>query len=122
MSINQQISDRTIPLMNALQRVVTTSVLLYFFLFTTLSVAKEAYHIRIGDEIHIALPGEDSLNRGFTVNKQGQITLEEIGILKVAGLSEPQLQQEITQALSRVFKDLNGIKVYLAQKQMLIFC
>ena len=83
--------------------------------------SKQDYRIHIGDEIHIALPGEESLNRGFTVDKQGQILLLEVGVLQVAGLTLPQLQHQVLTALSRVFKDLNGAKVYLAQKQKLVF-
>ncbi|WDE03002.1 SLBB domain-containing protein [Thalassomonas viridans] len=83
--------------------------------------SRSNYRIQIGDEIHIALPGEESLNRGFTVNKQGQIILLEVGMLKVAGLTPFQLEQKVLTALARVFKDLNGAKVYLAQKQKLVF-
>ncbi|WDD96835.1 polysaccharide biosynthesis/export family protein [Thalassomonas actiniarum] len=79
------------------------------------------YRIHIGDKIHIALPGEESLNQGFTVNKQGQIILQEVGVLDVAGLTRVQLQHKVMTALSRVFKDLNGAQVYLAQKQKLVF-
>ena len=95
--------------------------LLTTLIFCNIVLANSDYQVKVGDEIHIALPGEETLNTRFTVNKRGHITLAEVGVLSVLGKTESQLQQIVELALSKVFKDLSGLNVYVAQKQMLIF-
>lgn len=41
--------------------------------------------VQVGDLIQVNVPGEETLNRGFQVDKRGRITLPEVGAVFVAG-------------------------------------
>ena len=82
--------------------------------------AKQNYHIQLGDQIHIALPGETTLNKDFTVSIDGTINLPEIGIITIIGYSETELQKILHQSLSPVFRDMSGFSVFVAKKRLLI--
>ncbi|WP_234494065.1 SLBB domain-containing protein [Vibrio maritimus] len=77
-------------------------------------------NVQVGDLIQVDLPGESSLNRGFQVDKRGRINLPEVGQVFVAGYDEEQLKTTVTQALSQVFRDTSNIKVFIAERQILI--
>ncbi len=52
----------------------------YYLLLTGhFAYAESENTVRVGDIITIILPGEESLNTTFQVDKQGQVTLPEIG-------------------------------------------
>ncbi|ENM5792564.1 SLBB domain-containing protein [Vibrio mimicus] len=93
-------------------------LLCFTLLLSSLSFAEET--VRIGDLVQVDLPGEPSLNKGFQVDKRGRITLPEVGPLYVAGYDESQLQQAVSDALSRVFRDISTIQVFIAEQQLLI--
>jgi len=82
--------------------------------------AKSSETVNIGDKIQVNLPGEESLNRQFQVNKQGIIDLPEIGPVLVAGYDEQQLSKMITERLRFAYRDLSNLSVYIAQKQLII--
>ncbi|MBF4280034.1 sugar ABC transporter substrate-binding protein, partial [Vibrio anguillarum] len=87
-------------------------------LLSGLSFAEET--VRIGDLVQVDLPGEPSFNNGFQVDKRGRITLPEVGPLYVAGYDEIQLQRAVSDALSRVFRDISTLQVFIAEQQLLI--
>lgn len=94
-----------------------------FWLSIILSItsqATEIYQIQLGDQIYVSLPGEETLNRTFTVDINGGIKLPEVGVVSVAGYSEQQLVNVILKALAPVFRDMTGFNVYLAKKQLLV--
>ena len=78
------------------------------------------YRVAAGDQIRVSLPGEDSMVELFTVNRQGSILLPEVGLVPVAGLTEPEMEQQITSRLSTVFRDLSLLRVYVHKRQLLI--
>jgi len=84
------------------------------------SLAQESYHIQLGDQIHITLPGEATLNQEFTVGIDGTLTLPEVGPLKVVGSSEQQLLTLLHDSLSPVFRDMKGFDVIVTKKRMLV--
>ncbi len=81
---------------------------------------EEASTVQIGDLVQINLPGEETLNRGFQVDKRGRITLPEVGPLYVAGYDEEQLKMAVLDSLSTVFRDLSNAKVFIAEQQILV--
>lgn len=87
--------------------------------FCTLVQANQE-RVDIGDLIQVNLPGEESLNKGFQVDKRGRITLPEVGALYVAGYTEQQLESAVKQALQKVYRDLSSATVYIAEQQILI--
>ncbi|MEF1228689.1 polysaccharide biosynthesis/export family protein, partial [Vibrio fortis] len=63
--------------------------------------------VQVGDLIQVNVPGEESLNRGFQVDKRGRITLPEVGAVFVAGYDNEQLQKVVIDALSTTYRDLS---------------
>ncbi|POF61066.1 sugar ABC transporter substrate-binding protein, partial [Vibrio vulnificus] len=94
-------------------------ILLLLMIAPVLSHAADE-RVQVGDLIQINLPGEESLNRGFQVDKRGRITLPEIGPIYVAGYQSTQLENAVKQSLSTVFRDVSNLSVFIKQQQMLI--
>ncbi|EIN9355979.1 SLBB domain-containing protein [Vibrio vulnificus] len=94
-------------------------ILLLLMIAPILSHAADE-RVQVGDLIQINLPGEESLNRGFQVDKRGRITLPEIGPIYVAGYQSAQLENAVKQSLATVFRDVSNLSVFVKQQQMLI--
>ncbi|AUW05098.1 SLBB domain-containing protein [Vibrio campbellii] len=99
-----------------------TISLIMLCIITTMSSAwaDEDDVVRVGDLVQINLPGEASLNRGFQVDKRGRINLPEIGPIFVAGYNEAQLQSVITDNLKTAFRDVDNVRVFVKEQQLLI--
>ncbi|WCE31963.1 SLBB domain-containing protein [Vibrio sp. SCSIO 43137] len=95
-------------------------LLILLMLLPVSLMAQSRETVNIGDKIQVNLPGEESLNRQFQVNKQGIIDLPEIGPVLVAGYDEQQLSKMITERLRFAYRDLSNLSVYIAQKQLII--
>lgn len=78
------------------------------------------YQVGIGDLVKVVLPGEVTLTEPFTVNRQGDILLPEVGPIPVAGLTEPEMKQKVTKHLGKIFRDLTSLQVYVHKRQILI--
>lgn len=76
--------------------------------------------INIGDRLHIALAGEEELNRDFALDKRGVIILPEIGEFPLAGLTLQQADAAIRQALSTVYRDISRLDIAIKQRRLLI--
>ncbi|ABU71194.1 SLBB domain-containing protein [Vibrio campbellii] len=99
-----------------------TISLIMLCIITTMSSAwaNEDDMVRVGDLVQINLPGEASLNKGFQVDKRGRINLPEIGPIFVAGYNEAQLQNVITDNLKTAFRDVDNVRVFVKEQQLLI--
>ncbi|WP_404969745.1 SLBB domain-containing protein [Vibrio campbellii] len=99
-----------------------TISLIMLCIITTMSSAwaDEDDVVRVGDLVQINLPGEASLNKGFQVDKRGRINLPEIGPVFVAGYNEAQLQSVITDNLKTAFRDVENVRVFVKEQQLLI--
>ncbi|MEF1168893.1 SLBB domain-containing protein [Vibrio campbellii] len=99
-----------------------TISLIMLCIITTMSSAwaDEGDVVRVGDLVQINLPGEASLNKGFQVDKRGRINLPEIGPVFVAGYNEAQLQSVITDNLKTAFRDVDNVRVFVKEQQLLI--
>ena len=82
--------------------------------------AESSNKVRVGDVITIILPGEESLNKTFQVNKQGRIILPEVGPLAIAGKTEKQMVAIITISLKSVMQDLSHLQVFISKRQLII--
>ncbi|CAE6902704.1 Periplasmic protein involved in polysaccharide export [Vibrio sp. B1FIG11] len=99
----------------------TISLILLCIITTMCSAwADEGDVVRVGDLVQINLPGEASLNKGFQVDKRGRINLPEIGPVFVAGYNEAQLQSVITDNLKTAFRDVDNVRVFVKEQQLLI--
>jgi len=76
--------------------------------------------IQPGDEISIILPGEDSLNQPFMVDREGNILLPEIGEYPVQGLSLFELRRNLRNSLGEIFHDLKMLRIYISKRQLLV--
>ena len=86
-----------------------------------LTVANETNNnVRVGDVISIMLPGEDSLNKDFQVDKQGRVILPEVGPIFVAGKTEAQMVSNITLSLKTILQDLTNLQVFISKRQLII--
>jgi protein involved in polysaccharide export with SLBB domain len=76
--------------------------------------------ISVGDVLRIDLPGEDSLNKEFEVDRRGNVRLPEVGTLAVADLTVEQAREKVREALSLVIRDLDRLSVTLAERRLLV--
>ncbi|MES9857109.1 MAG: SLBB domain-containing protein [Sedimenticola sp.] len=96
-------------------------LLLLLLLSSAPAVAEsQTYTVQMGDVIRIVLPGEESLDRNFDVDRQGRILLPEAGTLKVAGLDERTMEAQVQKRLEKTYRDLNNLRVYVKERRLLI--
>jgi len=76
--------------------------------------------VRIGDVLFLSLPGEDTFNKTFQVDRRGNLQLPEIGLVQVAGLTIAQAQVKIRDLLVRVFRDVSRFEVALKERRLLV--
>ena len=81
---------------------------------------KSTQTINLGDRLKIFLPGEEELNREFSVDNRGFISLPEIGDIPVSGLTLKQAIITIRQALSTVYRDVTRLEISIKQHRLLI--
>jgi protein involved in polysaccharide export with SLBB domain len=74
--------------------------------------------LRIGDVLTIGLPGEAALNKDFTVDRKGAVTLPEAGAVRVAGHSLEAATVMIRDALSHAYRDLDRLSVALKERKL----
>ena len=98
-------------------------ILFITILFSSISMVHSKYTektIRVGDVITIMLPGEESLNKDFQVDKQGRVILPEIGPLFVSGKTEAQMVSSVTLSLKTILQDLRNLQVFVSKRQLII--
>ncbi|WP_428439292.1 SLBB domain-containing protein [Photobacterium sagamiensis] len=93
--------------------------LLFISCFTSASVSKQT-KVQVGDLIAVFLPGEENLQQDLNVDKQGRITLPEVGTVTVAGLTETELKALVKEKLGGVFRDLMHLSVYVKETRVLV--
>jgi polysaccharide export outer membrane protein len=67
--------------------------------------AQEAYRLNPGDILQISVWNEESLQQQVLVLPDGTISFPLVGIVKVAGRTPEQVQDELKQKLSRLIPD-----------------
>ncbi len=110
-------------------KIALTASILLFATFTQPSAETRSsidekntggYEVQVGDVIRLSLPGEESLDKSFSVDRRGLIHLPEVGAIKVSGQKERQLTNIAFAALSPVFQDLSTLKVYVIERKRLV--
>ena len=109
---------------------ITLSSLLLLFLKIGLVNAAEKpdmYHLHQGDKVLISVWREESLQKEVMVLPDGSVTFPLIGRVEVAGLSTPEVEQNITKKLKAYFSDpivtvvivgIDGNRAYVTGKVM----
>jgi protein involved in polysaccharide export with SLBB domain len=104
-----------------MKTLITTLLCFFAFIFTSVHAEDEfSDAVQVGDLIQVNVPGEESLNRGFQVDKRGRITLPEVGAVFVAGYDNKQLEKVVIDALSTTYRDLSTATVFIKEQQILI--
>lgn len=98
---------------------ILSGLLLLLFIYP-LQVNAETYQVQVGDMIMVSLPGEESLEKPFAVNREGRILLPEVGLVSVTGMTETEMQETIVAKLNSVYRDLGNLNVYVHKKQLMI--
>ena len=76
--------------------------------------------VRIGDVLFLSLPGEDTFNKTFQVDRRGNLLLPEVGLIQVAGLSIAQAQVKVHDLLVRAFRDVSRFELALKERRLLV--
>ncbi|MCR9073994.1 MAG: polysaccharide export protein [Alphaproteobacteria bacterium] len=73
-----------------------------------------------GDVLYISLPGEETLNRTFKIDRLGRIELPEVGEVEVSGRPLGEIEVGLRRSLSTVFRDMDQFEVTLKERRKLI--
>ena len=89
----------------------------------SLTLASVAYGqteptLRAGDIVAISLPGEESLTGNFTVDRDGNLSLPEVGLVAVAGLTVPEAQAAVGARLMVAFRDVERLRLRLLERRL----
>lgn len=66
---------------------------IYLFISVSAIADTSEYIVQAGDMIKVELPGEDSFDSSFSVDREGNILIPEIGKIKVVGMYESELTE-----------------------------
>jgi protein involved in polysaccharide export with SLBB domain len=81
------------------------------------STFNSSYQLNPGDNVQLRLWGAYQFAGSLTVDPQGNIFIPNVGPLKVAGISNGQLQNTVQQAVRRVYVSNVGVYAALEQAQ-----
>lgn len=95
-------------------------VALITLLISSFPVLGEQYRTQVGDQISIILPGEVTLNKAFQIDRQGQLTLPEVGMIDASGMTEAELTKAVRDMLSSVIRDISFLEVMVSKRQLLV--
>ncbi len=74
--------------------------------------------LNVGDILQLTLPSEDAFANPFTVDRQGDINLPEVGAVPVAGLTVAQARDRVRAALAVSFRDLSLFNLSLKDHRL----
>ena len=80
----------------------------------------EAIVLGPGDVLYISLPGEETLNRTFKIDRLGRIELPEVGEISVADQPLDGIQDMLRGALAVAFRDMDQFEVTLKERRKLV--
>ncbi|MEC8207314.1 MAG: polysaccharide biosynthesis/export family protein, partial [Pseudomonadota bacterium] len=93
-------------------------LLLLCLIFLATSVAAE--EIKVGNKLFVYLPGEADFSQPFEVDKDGSITLPELGRFNVAGLELKEIEAQLKKSLSEVFVAMDDFYVEIHSRDIFI--
>ena len=79
-----------------------------------------AEKINAGDILSMNLPGEDALTTDFEVNRDGSITLPEVGSVKISGLTLVEANNVIQKQLSEVYRNLERLSIEIKERKLIV--
>lgn len=84
-------------------------------------LAESAYQLKEGDVVQISVWGEDRLNQQTLVLPDGSVSFPLVGNIKVGGLSAPQVESAISEALEEFIPGANVSVVVTSTAGNLIY-
>jgi protein involved in polysaccharide export with SLBB domain len=102
-----------------LSTLLKLALLLSLFL-SGVEVQAASKPLRAGDIVFIALPGEETLNKEFQINKAGLLLLPEVGELEIANLTPEHARKKVRKALSRVYLDMGRFDLSVRERRLLV--
>ena len=91
---------------------------IWMTLSLNIAFAGEAEQLRVGDIVMFDLPGEESFDKPFQINRKGQVLLPEVGVVDVAGLSLSEAREKLRTLLSHDFRDLERFDLVLKERRL----
>lgn len=79
-----------------------------------------AVRLNVGDVMQVLLPGEEGFATPFAIDREGRLTLPEVGAVEVAGLTLAQARERVRQALAGSFRDLTRFGLVLKERRLLL--
>ena len=76
--------------------------------------------LRPGDVIQIELPGETDFASAFQVNRDGKLSLPEIGQVKVTGMSLVKASKHIESLLAQEYRAMDDFALYLVERRITV--
>ena len=76
--------------------------------------------LNVGDVITISLPGEEAFAVDFAIDRQGTVTLPEVGSVELAGLGLTEAGLVIRSALSHAYRDLEELSVTMKERKLVV--
>ena len=76
--------------------------------------------IQPGDIVTVNLPGEEGFNSDFLIDRDGTISLPEVGQISLGGMSLEEAEKHIFQALSSVYLGLDKLSVLVKERRLLV--
>jgi protein involved in polysaccharide export with SLBB domain len=98
-------------------------ILLSVFFYSASCIALEAnreQEIDIGNKIFLYIPGEVEFEKVFEVNEEGNITLPEIGKIKVAGKLPSRVESELKLRLAGIYRELSRFYLEVRSRDLLV--
>ncbi|MBD55423.1 MAG: sugar ABC transporter substrate-binding protein [Pseudoalteromonas sp.] len=93
-------------------------LLLLCLIFLATKVAAE--EIKVGNKLFVYLPGEADFSQPFEVDKDGSITLPELGRFNVAGSELKEIEEQLKKSLSEVFVAMDDFYVEIHSRDIFI--
>lgn len=109
-------------MLTRIQTLIASGLLLAFLVLGALPVVAQIPGAALGpgDVLYISLPGEETLNRTFKIDRLGRIDLPEVGEVEVAGQSLGAVETALRGSLAAVFRDMEEFAVTLKERRKLV--
>jgi len=91
---------------------------MFFFLISAEAAVADDLELRAGDILTINLPGEPSFDQPFQIDRQGRLTLPEVGTLVVSGQTVNEAGNAVRGALGVVFRDIDRLRIALKDRRL----
>lgn len=73
------------------------------------------YAVRVGEKLYMTIPQRTDLNREMYVDSNGNITIPLIGDIQVQGLTLPEIEAKVFQALQGLYPSINRIEITIME-------